>query len=254
MVSLYLVLGIGIDAVFVFSNTYALAEQDARGKHDDGRGGHDSGHGGDGGGGASGATRRAASEAAVLVHAVRQSVGVTGLSTMTTAVAFGASIASPITTIRQFAMFQTSVVVIDYVMILFIFVPFMVFWRRHVFRTLAAAPKAPSPPTSAAGRARRCAWSVLRVLLLPLRLLFAPARPAFWARAAPLLYRARYACLVGWAGLLATQTHYASRIEASSSAPSVFDADHNLSRYVFLRRYRALREAAPSHRVAAPIT
>ena len=245
MVSLYLVLGIGIDAVFVFSNTYALAEQDARGKHDGGRGGHDGGHGGDGGGGVSGATRRAVSEAAVLVDAVRHSVGVTGLSTMTTAVAFGASIASPITTIRQFAMFQTSVVVIDYLMILSIFVPFMVFWRRRVFRTLAAAPapKALSPPPSAAGRARRCAWSALRALLLPLRLLFAPARAAFWARAAPLLHRARYACLVGWAGLLAAQTHYASRIEASNSAPSVFDADHNLSRYVFLRRY-AFGEAA----------
>ena len=46
----------------------------------------------------------------MLVHALRHSVGVTGLSTMTTAVAFGASVASPITTIRQFAMFQTSVV------------------------------------------------------------------------------------------------------------------------------------------------
>ena len=64
---------------------------------------YDGGHG-------RGPTRRAASEAAVLVHALRHSVGVTGLSTMTTAVAFGASIASPITTIRQFAMFQTSVV------------------------------------------------------------------------------------------------------------------------------------------------
>ena len=104
VVSLYLVLGVGIDAVFAFSNTYALEEQQARG----GRGG---GHGADGGHGAlSGATRRAASEAAVLVRAVRHSVGVTGLSTMTTAVAFGASVASPITTIRQFAMFQTSVV------------------------------------------------------------------------------------------------------------------------------------------------
>ena len=96
LVSLYLVLGIGIDAIFVLSNTYALAEQDARRIYDGGYGG--------------GPTRRAASEAAVLVHALRQSVGVTGLSTTTTAVAFGASIASPITTIRQFAMFQTSVV------------------------------------------------------------------------------------------------------------------------------------------------
>jgi len=103
VVSLYLVLGVGIDAVFAFSNTYALEEQQARG----GRGG---GHGADGGGALSGATRRAASEAAVLVRAVRHSVGVTGLSTMTTAVAFGASVASPITTIRQFALFQTSVV------------------------------------------------------------------------------------------------------------------------------------------------
>ena len=87
----------------VFSNTYALEEQEARG----GRGG---GHGADSGGAVPPATRRAPSEAAVLVRAVRHSVGVTGLSTMTTAVAFGASVASPITTIRQFALFQTSVV------------------------------------------------------------------------------------------------------------------------------------------------
>ena len=65
--------------------------------------GHGGGHGG-------GLRQRAASEAAVLVRALRHSVGVTGLSTMTTAVAFGASVASPITTIRQFALFQTSVV------------------------------------------------------------------------------------------------------------------------------------------------
>ena len=161
--------------------------------------------------------------------------------------------------------------VIDYLMILCIFVPFMVFWRRRVFRTLAAGrdPTVPSPASpassassafsassasSAARSARRCAWAVLHALLLPVRLLLAPSRASFWQAAAPFLHRARYACLVGWAGLLAVQAHYASRIEASSSAPSVFDADHNLSRYVFLRRYRALREAAPSHRVAAPIT
>ena len=77
---------------------------------------------------------------------------------------------------------------------------------------------------------------MLRALLLPMRLLLAPSRASFWQAAAPFLHRARYACLVGWAGLLAVQAHYASRIEASSSAPSVFDADHNLSRYVFLKR------------------
>jgi hypothetical protein len=158
-------------------------------------------------------------------------------------------------------------VVIDYLMILFIFVPFMVLWRRRVFRTLAAerdptvpspassfassassAPSASSaspassassasPASSSAAEARRCAWAVLRaLLLLPTRLVFAPSRASFWEAAAPILHRARYACLVGWAGLLAAQAHYASRIEASSSAPSVFDADHNLSRYVFLKR------------------
>ena len=85
--------------------------------------------------------------------------------------------------------------VIDYLMILFIFVPFMAFWRRRLFRTLVAAPapkppspaasaasaapapKAPSPapPTSAAGRAWHWARRGLRMLLLPPRLLFAPA-------------------------------------------------------------------------------
>ena len=150
--------------------------------------------------------------------------------------------------------------VIDYLMILFIFVPFMVFWRRRLFRTLAAEgdPKVPSPASSASsagGSARRCAWAVLRALLLPTHLLFAPARASFWVAAAPILHRARYACLVGWAGLLAAQAHYASRIEASSSAPSVFDADHNLSRFVFLKRC-GLRIGLqpPPHRVAAPVT
>ena len=147
--------------------------------------------------------------------------------------------------------------VIDYLMILFIFVPFMAFWRRRLFRTLAAAPapKPPSPAPSAAsaasaasiiGSVRRRAWAVLRALLLPLRLLFAPSRASFWEAAAPALHRARYACLVGWAGLLAVQARYASRIEASSSAPSVFDADHNLSRYVFLKR-RAVAHYGPAH-------
>ena len=136
--------------------------------------------------------------------------------------------------------------VIDYLMILFIFVPFMAFWRRRLFRTLATAPapKPPSPAASAAsiiGSVRRRAWAVLRALLLPLRLLFAPSRASFWEAAAPALHRARYTCLVGWAGLLAVQARYANRIEASSSAPSVFDADHNLSRYVFLKRRAVAR-------------
>ena len=134
-------------------------------------------------------------------------------------------------------------------MILFIFVPFMAFWRRRLFRTLATAPapKPPSPAPSAAsaatiiGSVQRRAWAVLRALLLPLRLLFAPSRAPFWEAAAPALHRARYTCLVGWAGLLAVQAHYARRIEASSSAPSVFDADHNLSRYVFLKRRAVAR-------------
>ena len=79
--------------------------------------------------------------------------------------------------------------VIDYLMILFLFVPFMVFWRRRVFRTLAAErdPTVPSPispassassasfASSAAGSARLCAWAVLRALLLPMRLLLAPS-------------------------------------------------------------------------------
>ena len=121
LLSLYLILGIGVDAIFVLSNSYALAEQDARraharthgrahaGTHAGTRAGRGGVHG-HGGGRGGGLGRRAASEAAVLVRALRHSVGVTGLSTMTTAVAFGASVASPITTIRQFALFQTSVV------------------------------------------------------------------------------------------------------------------------------------------------
>jgi hypothetical protein len=109
LLSLYLVLGIGVDAIFVLSNSYALAEQNARRTHGRTHGGLEGVHG-HGGGHGGGLRRRAASEAAVLVRALRHSVGVTGLSTMTTAVAFGASVASPITTIRQFAMFQTSVV------------------------------------------------------------------------------------------------------------------------------------------------
>ena len=113
LLSLYLVLGIGVDAIFVLSNSYALAEQDARRTHGRTHGRTHAGLGGahgHGGGRGGGLGRRAASEAAVLVRALRHSVGVTGLSTMTTAVAFGASVASPITTIRQFALFQTSVV------------------------------------------------------------------------------------------------------------------------------------------------
>ena len=171
VISLYLVLGIGVDAIFIFCNSYALAEREARDVHAAAGGGGGSGDD-DGppterrrwcgrcGPMADRPTR--SHEERVLASALRHAVGVTALSTSTTAVAFGASIASPITTIRQFSIFQTSVVVADFVLILCLWLPLLVGCRRRLFAVHATH----TPPP----RRWSCRWVArvgVRLLLLP---------------------------------------------------------------------------------------
>ena len=240
MISLYLVLGIGVDAIFIFCNSYALAEREARDVHAAAGGGGGSGDD-DGppterrrwcgrcGPMADRPTR--SHEERVLASALRHAVGVTALSTSTTAVAFGASIASPITTIRQFSIFQTSVVVADFVLILCLWLPLLVGCRRRLFAVHATH----TPPP----RRWSCRWVArvgVRLLLLPVWVLLAPARPPFW-RLAGKDPETSIPPPLAWAGLLAFSAEAALRIAPTRSPPTIFGPDANGYRWLHLRRY-----------------
>jgi hypothetical protein len=69
----------------------------------------------------------------VLAKSLADAIGVSSLSMLTTAVSFGASINSPISSIRQYALFQTACVIAEYVLILLLLVPAMIFFRRRLF-------------------------------------------------------------------------------------------------------------------------
>ena len=69
---------------------------------------------------------------AVLSKTLVHAGFVSGLSMLTTSVAFGASIFSPISVIRSFAAFQTLLVVIDYALLVLLLVPLIVCWRRRI--------------------------------------------------------------------------------------------------------------------------
>ena len=162
---------------------------------------------------------------------------------VTTAVAFGASINSPISTIRQYAAFQTLCVVADYVVIIFIFVPALVAWRGSIFRTRHDSTDGPIPrePHLEVGRGnatkrRVMGYCSIGVLLSPLQLALAPSRAAFWVRLAPAVSRARHPLLLGWAVIIAVQSYSCTRLQPTNAAPTIFDLDHNLERRVHLRR------------------
>ena len=255
VVSLYLILGIGVDAIFVFVNTYA--HEQAREEEAEAHRRQEADHHAPPWWHPSRA--QAAREVRVLGRTLSHSIFVSGLSMVTTAVAFGASVASPISTIRQYAAFQTLVVLADYALLLLIFVPAMVAWRRCLFRRVATPPPRPGSETSSTptdGERCRGPWwkpsvcirwcsklwralcSSALCLLLPVRIVLAPASATFWLRVAPRVTRRLRVCmLLLWSSGLVLQLYYCTRLRPTAGAPSIFDPDHNMERRLALRRY-----------------
>ena len=48
------------------------------------------------------------------------------------------------------------------------------------------------------------------------------------------MHRRRYVLVLLWLGLISWQAFHATRLEPTSSAPSLFDRDHNMVRRVFI--------------------
>ena len=213
----------------------------------------------------------------MLGRTLQHATFVSGLSMVTTSVAFGASVASPISTIRQYAAFQTLTVVANYGILLLVFVPAMTAWRHCLFRTrrtspptaAAAAHGAPAANVAAAeanraarskqrGSWRPAAWVtagryvyvLARPLLAMFHLVLAPASPPFWQRIAPSVHRLRWRLVAGWLLAICVLGYYCSRLPPASGAPSIFASDHNLERRLQLRRY-AFAEGAASLSEAA---
>jgi len=198
VVSLYLVLGIGADAVFIFTNTYALNEFASEKKQNDTRIPESP----------SPANSKAhqclrlcmprwkhlpcsayrTRESGVLGASLRDAIQVSGLSMVTTAVAFGASINSPISTIRQYALFQTICVIVEYLLILGMLVPAMVFYRRRLFQVRRKRPVDFFKDTTTLVERSR---TVVKILLLPLRVCLWPSLPSFWRKVVQMMSGAR---------------------------------------------------------------
>ena len=207
----------------------------------------------------------------MLGRTLQHATFVSGLSMVTTSVAFGASVASPISTIRQYAAFQTLTVVANYGILLLVFVPAMTAWRHCLFRTrrtspptaAAAAHGAPAANVAAAeanraarskqrGSWRPAAWVtagryvyvLARPLLAMFHLVLAPASPPFWQRIAPSVHRLRWRLVASWLLAICVLGYYCSRLPPASGAPSIFASDHSLERRLQLRRYAFAEGAA----------
>ena len=290
VVSVYLILGVGVDVIFVFVNTYALEElaslQALVGSHERGRveGGDQAAEdevpqidlrqsgvestqielrqsGVESGAAApdvEGAQTEPpqpsccrvcplAREEKVLAATLKHAVSVTALSTLTTAASFGASCLSPVATIRKFAFYQTSVVLLAYAITLAVFVPMLVRWRRalfsgHWFQRLSAdlscgLGRLRLPACVASSAVGKAVAFGFKVLLLPTTIVLAPSGPHGWAAASRLMYRGRHVLVACWLVALVVQLVYAARLQATDSAPSLYDDDHNLIRQADLRAW-----------------
>ncbi len=172
-------------------------------------------------------------EGDVLATSLSDAVQVSALSMTTTAIAFGASINSPISTIRQYALFQTICVVVEYGLILSLLVPGMVFFRRRIFEVRHAKPvDFFKDTTTRLERAR----SGVKMVLLPIRVVLWPSMPTFWRKIVLRLTGPRdliLLCLV-WLAIVGVQAAQAVQLEPTSSAPTLFAKDHNMVRRPFI--------------------
>ncbi|KAL3930526.1 MAG: hypothetical protein SGPRY_001503, partial [Prymnesium sp.] len=193
-------------------------------------------------------------EVDILARALRKATGVTGLCALTTAVAFGASVNSPISTIRQYAALQTGCVLANLLVILLVFVPFMVAFRASLVRSRARMERIERCAASCPPRLR-AAYSLfsfaVQWLSIPLAIVIAPSTHAFWARFGRVIERSGKLMLIAWLAVLSVQLYFCSKLQPTNDAPSVFDESHNLERRVHLKRY-AFGEQASSISDAIP--
>ena len=170
----------------------------------------------------------------VLARTLRQAGGITLLSTTTTAVAFGASVASPIRIIRQFALFQTLTVLSAFMLVELLFVPLLVVWRRRLFSThqnlkWSLVPRAPR--------------ALITIVSWPARAILAPSTTAFWERFGPLVHRCRFGCMLAWAVVICVQGMACTRLQPIRAAPTLFGADHNNARMLHMRQFAFVEPA-----------
>lgn len=281
IVSLYLILGVGTDSIFMFTNTYALVHEaethplpnqlpnppDRLTKRQPAKTST-----------LTHADAQATNEASITLHprpssVPRASMAVVGFRSiwsycccckrflvprpctpseieelwqtlrlagkmnttamLTTAVAFAASLGSSISTVRLFALFQTCCVIIEFALTLLVFVPLLVAWRESLF-----AVRKRQRQTVADDRGRYRAFHQLRrMLMLPLRMLLAPATPGFWDWLSPMVLLVRPLLLLGWICLLGAAAVISSALKPAGDQPTLFDLSHNLQRYPLIMGY-----------------
>ena len=191
-------------------------------------------------------TQRTLDEVNIAGRSIRHALTVTSLSMTTTAVAFGASVfTSSLSTIRQFALFQTLCVFIELVFVILLFIPLMFAWRTRLLRSHRGATGVTCTIISAPWLHRCCeplslarpVPRLFRCICFLLRVLQRPSTPEFWANVEPHLRRHRSRLLVAWAFILAIQAAFTTQLRPSAAAPKIFELDHNLQRRVHIRQY-----------------
>ena len=166
VITLYLMLGIGVDIIFVFVNMLTNDDSDATDDNVDGS----NANGADG---------------ARFLRSVQKSVTVTTLTMSTSFATFLASTASPIVMIRQFAYFQAAVLLSSYGLVIFLFIPLLASWRHTFMRTYPE-------------RGKYGHYCVVRIVVRIVAALLAPSRTTFWHNCAPHMYQLRHKLLVAW--------------------------------------------------------
>ena len=140
-----------------------------------------------------------AQEAAALSVALRDAFAVVGLTTTTTAVSFAAGLASPITPVRQFSIFQLCIIAAYSLLLAGLFIPLLFLFRTRLLRA-RCRPSPPKPPSQIpvmnpclVPGIQRIPSRIVRRLCAPFKraalLVLAPAEHAFWSRLAPALCR-----------------------------------------------------------------
>ena len=211
VLAFYIVLGVGVDDVYVYHNAFARAGP--------------------------------VPVARALAAAARRAGGAMCVTSVTSAAAFAANCVSQIPAVRRFGLLMALLVLANYACVMTVFPCAVAAWaaRRAPWDPRPAQPPAAPPPATRVPGVE----PVRPSLGTSPGAAVGDDRPgACDARA--LLLQARHALLLGLAGLTVAAALCAARLGVSQGLPSFFAPDHPVQKWLALRRDFADPAAAPA--------
>ena len=198
LVSLFLVVGIGVDDVFVFMTAFRRGDAGRR----------------------SGELGLAEQLAGAYMHAGKATL----MTSCSTAAAFAASALSAIPAVRAFGALTAAMVMTNWVLVMTLFPAYVATWDVHLRRESWSESKDDSPrvsvaPSSVSAIAKGGGW--------------AGAGAGRWSEYIAAVGRVRWTLIVALlGGSAAAGGLLATRITLSDAVPALFRADHNVQLYL----------------------